>query len=130
MQRVRPDFNVRLYALGAVRGLLAAASPDAHRATAQFISKQDPVPLEVAIGLTGVFGLLSFDHITGETREALWRFAQQDHGRIGAEALAWFASNGNAQAQADLIGRAGAGDRYALAAIGDVPELMTRPPPG
>ena len=129
-QRVRPDFNVRLYALRAVRGLLAAASPDAHRATAHFIAKQDPVPLEVAMGLTGVIGLLSVDHITGETREALWRFAQQDHGRIGAEALAWFASNGNAQAQADLIGRVDAGDRYALAAIGDVPDSMTRPPPG
>ena len=36
-RRVRPDFNVRLYALQAVRGLLAAASPDAHRATARFI---------------------------------------------------------------------------------------------
>ena len=93
--RVRPNFNIELYTLQAVRGLLPAASLDAHSATARFIAKQDPVPIELGLGLTGAVGLLSFEHIAGAGGDVLWAFAQRDHGRIGAEALAWFASNGN-----------------------------------
>ena len=122
-QRVQPDFSVRFYALRAVRGLLAAASPDAHRATARFIANQDPMTLDMALCLNSVVGGLSFDYITGADRETLWAFAQQDHSRIGAETLAWFASNGYSQAQPNLIGRAVDGDHYALAAIGDVTTL-------
>ena len=119
VRRVRPDFNVRLYALQAVRGLLAAASSEAHHATAQFVARQDP-PLEVESSFAGAVGLLCFEHIAPASREALWNLAQQDQGRIGAEVLAWLASNGNTQARSELTRRAIEDDRDAVAAIADV----------
>ncbi len=119
-RRVRPDFNVRFYALRTVKGLLAAASLDARRATARFIVKQAPASQEVKLAISGAVRLLCFEQLPDEDREALWSFARQDQDLLGAEVLAWLAGNGNTQAHADLTARAIAGNRYALAAMGDV----------
>ena len=123
IRRVRPDFNVQLYALQAVRGLLAAASPQAHSETVQFITARSPAPQEVNLGLRGAVGFLCFEQLADSEREALWRFAQQDQGLLGAEVLAWLASNGNTRARSELAGRAASGDLYALDAIGDTSRL-------
>ena len=121
--RVRPDFNVRLYALQAVRGLLAAASPEAHCDTVQFIVEQTQDPQEVKLGLRGAVGFLGFGQLPDPEREALWRFAQQDQDLLGAEVLAWLASNGDTQARSELARRATKGDRYALENMGDPTRL-------
>ena len=123
IRRVRPDFDVRFYALQAVTGLLASVSPEAQRATAHFIAKQTPEPLESVPGLRGAVSFLSYGLLADTDREALWGFAQQDQGLHGAEVLAWFAANANTQAQSELAGRAIAGDRYALNALGDPTRL-------
>lgn len=117
--RVRPDFNVRLYALQAVRGLLAAASPEAHCDTVQFITEQTQDSQEVKLGLRGAVGFLSSEQLPDPEREALWKFAQQDQDLLGAEVLGWLASNGNTQARSELARRATNGDWYALENIGD-----------
>lgn len=119
IRRVRPDFNVRLYALQAVRGLLAAASPGAHCSTVQFITEQTQASQEVMLGLRGAVGFLRFERLPDSEREALWRFAQNDQELLGAEVLSWLASNGNIQARSELALRATNGDRYALENIGD-----------
>ena len=123
IRRVRPDFNVRLYSLQAVRGLLAAVSPEAHCDTVQFITEQTQAPQEVKLGLRGAVGFLGFEQLPDPEREALWRFAQQDQELLGAEVLAWLASNGNTQARSELARRAIDGDRYALENIGDPTRL-------
>jgi len=123
IRRVRPDFNVRLYALQAVGGLLAAASPGAHCDTVQFITEQTQDLQEVHLGLRGAVGFLGFEQLPDPEREALWRFAQQGQDRLGAEVLAWLASNDNTQARSELARRATNGDRYALENIGDPTRL-------
>ena len=123
VRRVRPDFNVRLYALQAVRGLLAAASPEAHCDTVQFITEQTQDPQEVKLGLRGAVGFLDFEQLPDPEREALWRFARQDQDLLGAEVLAWLASNGDTQAPSEIARRATNGDRYALENIGDLTRL-------
>ena len=123
IRRVRPDFNVRLYALQAVSGLLAAASAEAHCDTVQFITEQTQDPQEVKLGLRGAAGFLGFEQLPDPEREALWRFARQDHDLLGAEVLAWLASNGDTQARSELARRATNGDRNALENIGDPTRL-------
>jgi len=125
IRRVRPDFNVQWYALQAVRGLLAAGSPQAHCDTVQYIAARSPAPQEVNLGLRGAVGFLCFEHLADVQREALWGFAQRDPGLLGAEVLAWLASNGSTKARSELAGRAVSGDRYALEAIGDTKWLDT-----
>ena len=120
---MRPDFNVRLYALQAVRGLLAAASLEAHCNAAQFIAEQTQAPHDVRQGLRSAVGFLDFEQLPGPEREALWSFAQQDQERLGAEVLGWLAANGNVEARPELARRAINGDRDAIETIGDPARL-------
>ena len=61
MSRVRPDFNLRLFALKAVTGLLSAASSQVHDDVARLIAKRCPAPQELVLGLGGAVGFLDFD---------------------------------------------------------------------
>lgn len=123
ISRVRPDFNLRLFALKAVTGLLPATSPRMHGEVARLIARRSPAPQELVLGLGGAVGFLDFDQVAVSEREALWEFGQQDRGRLGAEVLNWLAGNGNSHARAALVDRTLAGDRYGFRALGDVREL-------
>ena len=123
MSRVRPDFNLRLFALKAVTGLLPAASAQVHGKVARLIARRCPAPQELVLGLGGAVGFLDFDQVAVSERDLLWEFGQQDQGRLGAEVLGWLAANGNSRARAALVDRTLAGDRYGLWALGDVREL-------
>ena len=120
LPRAQHTFVVPVYALEAVIGLLPTAAKTTHAEVARLIVSQTPPPDPLVDGLARSVGLLDYDEISAQDRQALWEFGNRDSGQCGTAVLAWLAANGNCDARAEVVARAKQGDPYALPELSGV----------